>query len=394
MSDKEYALEIKNLHKHFKLPTEKASTIKGLLINRLRGIRGFKKQNVLRGIDFKVEKGEFFGVVGRNGSGKSTLLKIISEIYQPSRGKVRVNGRLVPFIELGVGFHPELTGRENVYLNGAMLGFGNKEIDAMYDDIVNFAELHEFMDQKLKNYSSGMQVRLAFSVAIQAQGDILVLDEVLAVGDEAFQRKCNDYFQKIRDDKNKTIILVTHNMNSVREYCDRGILIRDGEIAVDGSADEIADAYSKDLATARVGGVRTNRTGSAEITYNNIKHKVTTESLIIDFDITNNTDKTIDGINLIFDFWNGSVPITCSSIRYLPKYKKGLSLQGGESKHFEVTIPNIFGNIEVTTNLRIHTHNNITLCDSLKPAFVFHSGQYSYSDYINIVTPLTVREVK
>ncbi|QFZ10475.1 ABC transporter ATP-binding protein, partial [Streptococcus dysgalactiae] len=137
--------------------------------------------------------GDFFGIVGRNGSGKSTLLKIISKIYEPEKGTVTVDGKLVPFIELGVGFNPELTGRENVFMNGALLGFSRDEVAAMYDDIVSFAELHDFMDQKLKNYSSGMQVRLAFSIAIKAKGDILILDEVLAVGDEAFQRKCFDY---------------------------------------------------------------------------------------------------------------------------------------------------------------------------------------------------------
>ena len=242
--NKEYALEIKNLHKHFKLPTEKASTLKGLAINRLRGIKGYKKQQVLRGIDFKVEKGEFLGIVGRNGSGKSTLLKIISEIYQPSRGKIHVNGRLVPFIELGVGFNPELTGRENVYLNGAMLGFSNTEVDAMYNEIVDFAEIHDFMDQKLKNYSSGMQVRLAFSVAIRAKSDILVLDEVLAVGDEAFQRKCFAYFAKQKEER-RTIILVTHSMDVVRQFCTRAIMIEDGNIAYDGDADSIANAYTK-----------------------------------------------------------------------------------------------------------------------------------------------------
>ena len=147
--------------------------------NRFKGIKGYKEQHVLKDISFEVEKGDFFGILGRNGSGKSTLLKIISEIYVPEKGTVTIDGKLVSFIELGVGFNPELTGRENVYMNGAMLGFSTAEIDAMYDDIVDFAELHEFMNQKLKNYSSGMQVRLAFSVAIKAQGDILILDEVL-----------------------------------------------------------------------------------------------------------------------------------------------------------------------------------------------------------------------
>ena len=165
---------------------------------------------MLKDISFEVRQGDFFGIVGRNGSGKSTLLKIISQIYVPEKGSVSVKGKLVPFIELGVGFNPELTGRENVYLNGALLGFTREEIDAMYDDIVEFAELEDFMDQKLKNYSSGMQVRLAFSVAIKAQGDILVLDEVLAVGDEAFQRKCDNFFAQMQKGPTKTIILVTH----------------------------------------------------------------------------------------------------------------------------------------------------------------------------------------
>ena len=182
-------LSVEHVSKSFRLPTEQASGLKQAFINWTKGIKGYTEQTVLKDINFEVRQGDFFGIVGRNGSGKSTLLKIISGIYVPEHGRVTINGKLVPFIELGVGFNPELTGRENVYLNGALLGFTNAEIDAMYDDIVEFAELGDFMDQKLKNYSSGMQVRLAFSVAIKAQGDILVLDEVLAVGDEAFQAK-------------------------------------------------------------------------------------------------------------------------------------------------------------------------------------------------------------
>ena len=243
---KEIALEVRNISKSFRLPIEQASGIKQAFINRVKGIKGYREQNVLNDISFTVEKGDFFGIVGRNGSGKSTLLKLISKIYTPNSGEITVNGTLVPFIELGVGFNPELTGRENVYLNGAMLGFSNAEIDKMYDDIVDFAELHDFMDQKLKNYSSGMQVRLAFSVAIKAQGDILVLDEVLAVGDEAFQRKCNEYFDEIRKDRNRTVILVTHNMDAVRKFCDHALMIRDGEVVISGSPDDVADQYSED----------------------------------------------------------------------------------------------------------------------------------------------------
>ena len=242
--DNGIAIPVKNLHKSFKLPTEQAFGLKQAFFNRLRGIKGYKEQKVLKGLNFEIKKGEFVGIVGRNGSGKSTLLKILAGIYYPEKGEVTINGNLVPFIELGVGFNPELTGRENVYMNGALLGFSNKEMDAMYDDIWEFAELKDFQDQKLKNYSSGMQVRLAFSIAIRARGDILLLDEVLAVGDAAFQQKCNNYFASLKD-KNQTVILVTHSMENVRKFCDRAILLENGKIIKDGDPNKIADAYLK-----------------------------------------------------------------------------------------------------------------------------------------------------
>lgn len=244
LAESEVALSVEHVSKSFRLPTEQATGLKQAFINWTKGIKGYKEQKVLKDISFEVHKGDFFGIVGRNGSGKSTLLKLISGIYVPDEGNIRYAGKLVPFIELGVGFNPELTGRENVYLNGALLGFTREEIDAMYDDIVDFAELGEFMDQKLKNYSSGMQVRLAFSVAIKAQGDILVLDEVLAVGDEAFQRKCDTFFANIKKDPTKTVILVTHDMSAVKKYCNKAILIKDGNIIVSGDKDEVADKYS------------------------------------------------------------------------------------------------------------------------------------------------------
>lgn len=237
-------LSVDNVYKDFKLPTEQASGLKQAFINWTKGIRGYRMQHVLKGVSFQVHQGEFFGIVGRNGGGKSTLLKILSQIYYPNKGSVSVKGRLVPFIELGVGFNPELTGRENVYLNGALLGFTHEQIDDMYDDIVDFAELGDFMDQKLKNYSSGMQVRLAFSVAIKAQGDILVLDEVLAVGDEAFQRKCDSYFEEVKKDPKKTVILVTHDMSAVKKYCTRAMMISDGKIAAIGDKEAVADRYT------------------------------------------------------------------------------------------------------------------------------------------------------
>lgn len=238
------AINVKNLHKSFKLPTEQAFGLKQAIFNRLRGIKGYREQQVLNDLNFEVKKGEFIGIVGRNGSGKSTLLKILAGIYYPEKGDITINGSLVPFIELGVGFNPELTGRENVYMNGALLGFSNEEMDAMYDDIWKFAELEQFQDQKLKNYSSGMQVRLAFSIAIRAHGDILLLDEVLAVGDAAFQKKCADYFKSLKT-KKQTVILVTHSMDNVRKFCTRAILLDNGKIVQSGEPKQIANAYTK-----------------------------------------------------------------------------------------------------------------------------------------------------
>lgn len=238
------AVIVKNLHKTFRLPHEQASGIKQLIVNFTSHKKGYEQQKVLNDVSFEIKKGEFFGIVGRNGSGKSTLLKLLAGIYAPDKGLVQVNGSLTPFIELGVGFNPELTGRENIFLNGALLGFNRSEMNEMYDDIVDFAELEKFLDQKLKNYSSGMQVRLAFSIAIRAQSDILLLDEVLAVGDADFQRKCYDYFMSLKKRK-QTVILVTHDMNAVRQYCDRAIMIESGEIVKQGTPEEIAQEYQK-----------------------------------------------------------------------------------------------------------------------------------------------------
>lgn len=239
---KQIAVKVERLTKTFKIPTEASNGIKQKLINLLKGKRGYREFTPLKDISFEIEKGDFFGIVGRNGSGKSTLLKSIANIYTPTKGGVHVNGTLVPFIELGVGFNPELTGRENVFLNGALLGFSHSEIEAMYDDIVEFAEIGDFMDERLKNYSSGMQVRLAFSIAIKAQGDILLLDEVLAVGDEAFQRKCYKYFAELKREK-KTVIIVTHDMDSVQRFCNKAIMIDKGVIIESGSVKSVSERY-------------------------------------------------------------------------------------------------------------------------------------------------------
>lgn len=247
MTDKtaDVVVRVEHVSKDFILPHEKITTVKGLFTSAFRRRKTTKeKQHALHDVSFEIRKGEFFGIVGRNGSGKSTMLKMLAGIYQPTKGKISVDGRLVPFIELGVGFNPELTGRENVYLNGAMMGFSKKETDAMYDEIVAFAELEDFMDQKLKNYSSGMQVRLAFSVAIKAEADILVVDEVLAVGDADFQRKCFDYFRSLKRHK-KTVVFVTHDMAAVREYCDRAVLIDQSHLTLEGDPNLVASGYSR-----------------------------------------------------------------------------------------------------------------------------------------------------
>lgn len=245
MSDTDVAISVRGVSKNFRLPQEKHGTVKSLFTNILRGRnRVVKTQHALKDISFEIKKGEFFGIVGRNGSGKSTMLKMLAGIYQPTKGTVQVHGKLVPFIELGVGFNPELTGRENVYLNGALLGFDKKQIDSMYKEIVEFAELERFMDQKLKNYSSGMQVRLAFSMAVQAKADILLVDEVLAVGDADFQRKCFEYFKQLKKNK-KTVVFVSHNMAAIREYCDRAVLIEDSEMICEADANEVSGAYTR-----------------------------------------------------------------------------------------------------------------------------------------------------
>ncbi len=238
------AVTIKRVSKDFHYTSSRAGTVKSLLTSAFRSRQEKRSdiQHALRNISFDIKKGEFFGIVGRNGSGKSTLLKMIAGIYQPNTGSIVVEGKLVPFIELGVGFNPELTGRENVYLNGALLGFSRKEIEAQYQEIVQFAELEKFMDQQLKNYSSGMQVRLAFSMAVRAKADVLLIDEVLAVGDADFQRKCYDYFKQLKKES-KTVIFVSHDMGAVQEYCDRVALIEKSELVTIGSPDKISQLY-------------------------------------------------------------------------------------------------------------------------------------------------------
>lgn len=239
--ESDIAIKAGNVSKTFKIPHEKISTIRGAFVNMFRK-KTYEEFKALDGVSFEVKKGEFFGIIGRNGSGKSTLLKILAGIYQADRGKVHINGLISPFLELGIGFNPELSGRDNIYLNATVLGMTKKQIDAKFDDIVAFSELERFIDQKLKNYSSGMQVRLAFSVAIHANREILLMDEVLAVGDSNFQNKCLKEFARYKS-LGKTVILVTHDIDVAQKYCDRSMLLRNGEVYLIGDSQTVGNEY-------------------------------------------------------------------------------------------------------------------------------------------------------
>jgi len=236
-------IKLKNIRKSFFLPHEKHDTLMEYMHNPIRLFKPSGEQySVLKDIDLEIYPGEFVGIMGRNGSGKSTLLKIMAGIYEPTSGTVKVNGKLVPFLELGVGFNAQLSARENVYLNGIILGMKRSALKEKYDEIVKFAELEKFMEVPLKNFSSGMQVRLAFSIAIMADADVYLLDEVLAVGDVAFQEKCFDVFRKYKL-QGKTVVLVTHSSASVKEFCDRAVFLKDGIIPPTHSVDEVIQAY-------------------------------------------------------------------------------------------------------------------------------------------------------
>jgi ABC-2 type transport system ATP-binding protein len=235
------AIQVEDLHKAFRIPTHRVDSLKERMV-RPFAARDYKELRALDGVSFEIRQGEFFGIVGRNGSGKSTLLKLLASIYRADRGKIRMAGRLAPFIELGVGFNVELTARENAVLNGVMMGLTPAESRRRLDAVIEFAELEEFIDLKLKNYSSGMLVRLAFSLMLEVDADILLIDEVLAVGDAAFQQKCADAFREMKA-AGKTIVLVTHEMTSVEEYCHRAMLINDGQIQQIGDPGEVGRHY-------------------------------------------------------------------------------------------------------------------------------------------------------
>ena len=237
------AVEARGIGKTFLLPHQQRNTLKEYFLHPFQRTT-VERQQALGDVSFEIYEGEFFGIIGPNGSGKSTLLKILAGIYRADTGSVRINGALSPFIELGVGFNPELNARDNVRINATLLGLTRRQLAQRFDDIIEFADLGRFVDQKLKNYSSGMQVRLAYSIAIQVPFDILLLDEVLAVCDQAFQAKCYETFEQMRRE-GKTIVFVSHDLATVARFSERALLLEGGRTVEIGPADEVVDRYQE-----------------------------------------------------------------------------------------------------------------------------------------------------
>lgn len=372
------AIKVERVYKDFDLPHEKQNNLKYKIVHPLKSKTTIEKQHALKDISFEVKKGEFFGIVGRNGSGKSTLLKILAEIYTPTKGKVTVNGSLTPFIELGVGFNAELTGRENVYLNGAMLGFSTKEMEKMYEEIVEFAELEKFMDQKLKNYSSGMQVRLAFSVAIRAKSDILLLDEVLAVGDADFQRKCFNYFRTLKKE-GKTVILVSHSMESIKQFCDKALLIKEGSVDLIDTPSVVSRGYNE-LFSEESNDERTDkkRWGKSPNIFKQCEVDVSKDSIILKVKLRSDHDliKPILG--------------------FILKNSQGISIAGSNSQLrgftfdidsnletiINITMPNFFSDGRYELDLAIVEEDGITVLDWWESIKSFNIKKEQQSTYL------------
>ncbi len=385
MSSEEIAIKVDNVSKNFILPHEKVNSVKGLFTSatKRKAKKSSEIQHALKDISFEVKKGEFFGIVGRNGSGKSTLLKILAGIYQATSGEVHTRGKLVPFIELGVGFNPELTGRENVYLNGALLGFSEKEIDVMYDDIVSFAELERFMDQKLKNYSSGMQVRLAFSMATRSDADILLIDEVLAVGDADFQRKCFEYFKKLKKE-HITVVFVTHDMGAVREFCDRAMLIDNNVLVEIDDPEIIARDYAKLFVhddPSKKDASDGKRWGNKKAVYSNVKAEFVDDKknvlLTMKVEVNEDIPDPTHGFMLSNE---ARQPMLGSNTKI--EQVKAKPLKAGQDQEISWKFPNIFNEGTVYVEL-VLMYNSITeVADWWENAAIFSVNNDKRTPYI------------
>jgi ABC-type polysaccharide/polyol phosphate transport system ATPase subunit len=239
----DYKIVVDNVYKTFNVYLDKANTMKEKLLFLFSRNRK-EKREVLKGINLNIKEGEVVALIGTNGSGKSTLLKLLTKIIYPNKGKIETEGKLTSLLELGAGFHPDFSGRENIYFNASIFGLTRKEIDDRLEDIIEFSELRDFIDNPVRTYSSGMYMRLAFSVAINVDADILLIDEILSVGDEHFQNKCFEKMLELKK-QGKTMVFVTHNMNSVKNLCDRAVWLYQGKIKMDGNTKEVVDEYIK-----------------------------------------------------------------------------------------------------------------------------------------------------
>ncbi len=239
--EEDYKIIVDNVYKTFNVYLDRANTVKEKLLF-LFSRNKKEKREVLKGVSLKIKKGEAVGLIGVNGSGKSTLLKLMTKIIYPNKGKIETKGKLTSLLELGAGFHPDFSGRENIYFNASIFGLTKKEIDDRLDKIIEFSELQDFIDNPVRTYSSGMYMRLAFAVAINVDADILLIDEILSVGDEHFQNKCFEKMKQLKE-QGKTMVFVTHSMQSVKNLCNRAIWLCDGKIKMDGNTDEVVDAY-------------------------------------------------------------------------------------------------------------------------------------------------------
>lgn len=243
MHSSDIAIKVENVTRKFRVIHERPDTLRELFSKFLRHTVQYHEFDAVKNVSFAIEKGEMVGIIGRNGSGKSTLLKIISGVYRPTSGRVEVKGSIAPLLELGAGMHPELTGRENILLNGLLMGYSKKQMQEKEESIIDFAEIGDFIDAPMKQYSSGMYTRLAFAVATEVDPAILILDEILAVGDTAFQEKCFRRIHRFRE-AGKTILLVTHSMSQVVEYCDRAVFLNRGSVVFDGAPERAVEMYT------------------------------------------------------------------------------------------------------------------------------------------------------
>ena len=242
-NQEEYKIIVDDVYKTFNVYLDRANTVKEKILFLFTRNKK-QKREVLKGINLKIKKGEVVALIGTNGSGKSTLLKLMTKIIYPNKGKIITEGKLTSLLELGAGFHPDFSGRENIYFNASIFGLTKKQIDERIEDIIEFSELRPFIDNPVRTYSSGMYMRLAFSVAINVDADILLIDEILSVGDEHFQNKCFNKMQELKN-SGKTMVFVTHSMQSVKRLCDRAVWLCEGKIKMDGKTDDVVDAYVK-----------------------------------------------------------------------------------------------------------------------------------------------------